>query len=396
MILELLSPTLKSFFASIEELGFSLCLVGGSPRDYLIEQTLGHDFDFEIRPADNLIKKEQWPIYYKKLIHFLIENKIPHEELPYLITKVKFDNVVIEFSSPRLEKNIENNNSHHHFEAVLDPKLSYSDSFKRRDFTFNAIGMIFDFKNSTETWVDPYSGKIDLSEKRIKNITNDFFNDSVRFLRMIRFSIKFSGFNIDPLLERNLKKFNLSELSIYHFKEELKKSHSVEFLNQFKILVNHYQFKIPEDFNIWTCYDFPPNILSFEEIMGYIYLQETPNDKNAKDVLKFFSIKEKRLGDLKSFYQSYKNIEKLSIDDLSIMAKLNFESLVKKSVLIDLKNLEEKKEWKGILKLESHLLIDWSDWENLSFSSEELAEIEFSKRSYYRYFKSLTRKFSHG
>ena len=130
MILEILSPEILKFLQGIENLGFSLCLVGGATRDYLYNQTISNDLDFEIRPNINLTL-EAWPQYYEKLHQYLNEKKLIYTKLPYLITRVSFGARDFEFSSPRVEIDLPENVTHHHFNATLDPKLKYKDSFSR-------------------------------------------------------------------------------------------------------------------------------------------------------------------------------------------------------------------------------------------------------------------------
>ena len=66
-MIESFSPELTAFLEEIEQLGFSLCLVGGATRDYLLSKHLGHDLDFEIRSS---AENADWPSYYKKLHQF--------------------------------------------------------------------------------------------------------------------------------------------------------------------------------------------------------------------------------------------------------------------------------------------------------------------------------------
>ena len=396
MILELLPPPIIKLLKEIEELGFLLCLVGGAPRDFLILQKIGHDLDFEIRPLDKTIHNDQWNSYYKKLIDFFKINNLSFKELPYLITKVELDGYSLEFSSPRLEIPQLNNHTHHHFDAILDPSLTYDESFKRRDFTINAIGIIFEIATKQESWIDPYNGKIDIQNKILKNISEEFYLDSVRFLRLIRFSLKFSDFTIDQSLLANIKKMNLSDLSNYHFKSEFKKSQTINFLNQFKYFVTKNNLTLPNSFLIWTKYDFPSDIYNDLEILAYVYSQDITDLSDAEKVMSFFSMKEKCLPDLISYYQSYQMIKKISLEQWKLYGKMKFDDLLSTSLLKDLKNLEDKKEWHLNLKQKEQLLISWIDWENIKFSENEITEISFKNRSYYRYYKSLTRKFGNG
>lgn len=395
MILQLISPPILNFLEDIENLGFSLCLVGGIPRDFFYTKTIGRDFDFEIRPDQKTnLTLDTWPLYYKKLHHYLSDKKIPYTELPYLITRVEFLGVHFEFSSPRSEKNIPDNFSHHHFEALLDPGLSYELSFSRRDFSINAIGIELHLKKRKEKIIDPFLGMEDLKEGIIKNITDDFFLDSVRFLRLIRFKLKFEKFTIDPLLYQNLSKFNLTKLSFYHFKEELFKSRPGAFLNKFSEIVMEQQLNIPPEFQFWLNYNFPENLTTQDELLFFVFLQKA---EDAQHLAHFFSMPEKRLKDLKSFFQSYEAIKHLKQTEVTQLLALPEEEALKHPILKDLKNLEEKKEWRRIYPqgLNTKLLIDWDDWGAIRINNDELLQINPAARSYYQFYKTLKMKFSH-
>ncbi len=389
MIIETLSFELKEFLKEIENLGFTLTIVGGYPRDYIFSKSLGHDLDFEIR-ANTSIDKETWPTYYKKLFIFLRGKNISYTELPYLITRFDFGEYKLEFSSPRLEKNKDQDFSHHHFEATLDSNLSHDLSFSRRDFTINAIGVEFDFQKGTDKLIDPYNGVSDLKNKILKNITDDFFNDSVRFLRLVRFKLKFE-FEISKDLYARLGEFNLSKLSVHHFKEEIFKSTPGKFFNLFSKLIKDKSIGIPENFKIWTKYTYPEDLFSKEEILAFVFLRD---EKDAELVSVFFSLSENKLRNLKSFYRSYQAVKALNKKDFSKLLNLSKEEALSSEVLKDLKNLEDKKEWLSPLHLpKKELLVDWDDWKKVNVENAELNLIKAPLRSYYVYFKAIETKF---
>lgn len=395
MIIESLPPKIFNLLSEIEKIGFSLCLVGGYTRDFFYFETVGNDLDFEIRPIvklDNAIAS--WPDYYKNLHQFLTEKKIPYTEFPYLITKVKFENVYLEFSSPRTEKNLDDNYTHHHFEAILDPELSYDLSFKRRDFTINAIGVELNLKERTETVIDPFLGLKDLENGLLRNISDDFFLDSVRFLRLVRFKLKFEKFQIEDKLLNQLNKFNLSNLSIHHFKEELFKSRPGSYLNKFKELILEKKLSLPDNFKVWTKYKFPENVSTKDEILAYVYLQ---NFNDANIVAQFFSLPDKRLKDLNSFYSSYEVIKLLNNSDFCHLLTLPLEVGGKHSILKDLKNLEDKKEWRSVLNslgVRFDLILDWDDWSKTNVDGEELQNLAPELRSNYLFYKTIRAKFA--
>ncbi|MBC7540817.1 MAG: hypothetical protein H7281_18495 [Bacteriovorax sp.] len=395
MITEHLSPEIRQFLEELEALGFSLCLVGGITRDYFFANNFGFDLDFEIRPTRNLdISTDAWPIYYKKIHRFFSEKKLNFSELPYLITRIRYADKNFEFSSPRTEVDLPGNFTHHHFQAKLDPKLSYDISFKRRDLTINAIGIELDLNSpESEKIIDPFNGMDDLRNGILRNISDDFFLDSVRFLRLIRFKLKFEKFFIEEKLLSKLYLFNLSELSIHHFKEELFKSRPGEFLNFFSLLVKSKKIVIPDDFKIWIKYTFPVSVSTKEEILAYVFFQD---ENDAHKVSMFFSMPEKKLKDLKSFFRSYEEVLRMNKQDFLEILAQPVQAALKNELFKDLKNLEEKKEWRFILNLKpgsKELLIDLNHWKNVSVSSTELSSIDAPLRSYYQYFKTLKKIF---
>ena len=388
MIFDLLSPEVRLFLKEIESLGFELCLVGGFTRDYFYNKKLGYDLDFEIRPNTKIALKA-WPLYYKKLHQYFIDHHLVYSELPYLITRVHFENTDFEFSSPRLEIDIPEDFSHHHFRAELDPNLSFALSFKRRDFTINAIGILLDGQI-----VDPYNGIEDLKNGVLRNITDDFFLDSVRFLRLIRFKLKFNTFLFSENLYSRLNLFNLSKLSVYHFTQELFKSHPAEFLNLFSQLVMKKKWVIPEAFKVWTKYIFPAELKTKDELLAYVFLH---NKDDALLVSDFFLMPEKKLKDLKSFKKSEEALLKMEIKDFLEILSCPLEIALKHEIFKDLKNLLEKKEWNFILNLENKnhkRIIDPRNLQIGLMTTEELAVISPALRSFYPFYKMLKKIFS--
>lgn len=304
MLNSFFSPPLISFLNEIEDLGFSLCIVGGAVRDYLARGIVSHDLDFEIR-ANQSISDGAWPAYYDRLVKLFDNKNLKVTLFPYLISKIDFNDRSLEFSSPRLEVFEEQHlHTHHNFTAQLSSNLSYIESFKRRDFTLNAIGLELNCKNNSMKLIDPYMGEKDLKDKKLRCIDENFFKDSVRFLRLIRFSVKYE-MTIDSLIENSIGYFNLSALSKYHFSAEMFKTDPGKFLNGFRVFVKKYNLIIPPEYSIWTNdkFDWPINkIDSKEDVLIYVYLTQK---EFAVDVQKFFSLPEKKLRELNNLYAAH-------------------------------------------------------------------------------------------
>lgn len=397
MIVELLPSELLTLLQEIEELGFSLCLVGGAPRDFFYSQSLGVDLDFEVRPLMPLPTSGfVWEDYYKKIHHYLDQKTIKYEILPYLITRFKYAGIELEFSSPRIEKQKEGNLTHHHFEASLDPVLNYEESFKRRDLTINAIGIELNFKNTTiEKVIDPYNGTVHIKEGLLKNVGQDFFSDPVRFLRLVRFQIKYETFKIDANLVIHLHRFNLSALTSYHLGEELFKENPGKFLTIFSSFILDKKIIISKSLGEWLHRHYATDLFDYEDILAFIYLED---QIAAAKFSSFFSLPEKKLKDLNSFVQSYQKALLINNDKRSEILDLPLENALKDSCFFDLKNLEDKKNWKKIIKWmpkKSKLLIEWNDWDHIAVDESELQKINPPLRSYYKFYKALKEKKIH-
>lgn len=400
MIIERLPTAVSDFLREVESLGFVLTLVGGGPRDLIFADTLGEDLDFEIR-ANREVEITQWPSYYQRLSEFLKQKKISFKVLPYLITRVEIDAFKLEFSSPRIEKNLHENFSHHHFEATLDSRLDYKLSFKRRDFTINAIGLKLNMQQMRDEIVDPWNGVDDLKKGLLRAISEDFTHDSVRFLRLVRFQIKFNRFVMVPELMASLNQFNLTKLSVHHFKEEMFKSIPGKFLNLFNKLIQRNQLVTSNDFKWIEEFTFYPDLMTKEEILGFVFLQ---NKSAAEKVSAFFNLPAKCLKDLQSFFQSWENLSHISVSKLQALATKDYAESFTDSFFKDCKNIDEKKIWIKHLHLSSHLSpLDLpalpfgpEDWASMTLSAEEKNAVAPAQRSYLIYLMALKRKYNHG
>lgn len=373
MILSLMPADLKEFLSEIESLGARLCLVGGASRDFLASGILSNDLDFEVRGVPVKTIKD----YFKT-------KGLSFSELPYEIVRIDFRGFDLEFSGPRLENPLMDNKSHHHFEAILDQSLSYDRAFARRDFTLNAIGVECSFKNETAKVIDPFNGVKDLENKVLREISDYFFLDSVRFLRLIRFHVKYN-FAISESIINQIGLFDLSQLSLHHFREELRKSRQGGiFVNEFVRITKTYQLKVSEAFKFWNDYHFGAEVETADDLLVAVFKK---NPEDAKKVAAFFLMPDKRLKDLKSFDDSYQAVFKLSSADLETLSKKGLNDNALLNVLRDLKNLEEKKEWRSYYP--EHLIISWDDWEDVSVANDELQNTEAPLRSYVRYYKTL-------
>lgn len=372
-IVSLFPSELKALLQEIEDQGFVLCLVGGAVRDYLSNQILSKDLDFEVRKME-----------IGKLKAFLKSKNLSFSVLPYEILRVDFRGYDLEFSLPRTERAIAGNTTHHHFEAVLEQNLSYKEAFIRRDFTINAIGIEITLKDNRETIIDPFNGVSDLKNKVLREISDDFFLDSVRFLRLVRFHVKYH-FAISESIKDKMVLFNLKELSVHHFKKELEKSGAPGlFINVFNELITNDHIEISDSFKFWGQFKFTSNQKDQDDLLVFVFFQD---EQKASLVSSFFSMPEKKLKDLKSFSDSFINVSKIKVEELISLVQKPLSEVWVHSLFKDLKNLEEKKMWRKYFS--QKLLISWSDWENINIDRSEVENTPLAQRSCLKYYHAI-------
>ncbi|MEE3079048.1 MAG: hypothetical protein VX341_06925 [Bdellovibrionota bacterium] len=220
----LIDQEVKEFLKYILDNDFILTLVGGSVRDYFLKQTLSKDMDFEIKVSHE-IDEESWidelKEFFSKTEEKFTDYKI--KELKYCIYRVQIGEYELEFSSPRKEI-VCDSQTHDYFTAKFISNLDYKSAFVRRDFSINAIGIMFSMSENNLSFdiIDPFNGVSDLKSKTLSHLSDYFYYDYVRFLRMIRFECLL-GFNINEELKSNLSQFKLNQLSHYYLFYEFKK-----------------------------------------------------------------------------------------------------------------------------------------------------------------------------
>lgn len=231
-----LTSEVKHFLNIVISEGFSLTLVGGASRDYFLKNRLPFDLDFELRGSETL-DEEEWSQKIRHLLNIL-QKSFQIEFLPFLILRVKVGDYDIELSSPRIEVYQEKEfYGHSDFQASCLPGLEFEKSFSRRDFTINAIGIQW---SEDYEIIDPFNGLDDLQSMILRPCGYDFFKDPVRFLRMIRFKLKFDAV-LAPELEENLQEFNIRGLSFFYLFKEAVKSQFFPFFNEFFSLISKYK-----------------------------------------------------------------------------------------------------------------------------------------------------------
>ena len=223
-------PEVKLFLEELRKLGFVVAIVGGTVRDYFLNNKNKHDYDVELRPG--FLKNFEVEFFkLKSLSNYQIE------ELKYGILRLSAPKFEIELSMPRKEI-FEGEFSHSNFKAIFIEDPSFEQGVLRRDFTINSMAMVL---NDDWQLKDPLNGLKDLDNKILKACSEDFYKDPVRFLRATRFCVLY-GFEIENSILKAFKTLNKKSFSPFYLRKECLKSkaplsffsHLFKFLDLFK------------------------------------------------------------------------------------------------------------------------------------------------------------------
>jgi len=227
----------KSFFAEdiafllkqLGDLGWTILLVGGPVRDLSLGLPNTHDYDFELRGGDAEKLENDLKRVFKEV-----------EICDFAVFKIHLEYGQLEFSLPRLEfYKGDGPFSHSNFSVSLHVDLPILESFKRRDFKFNAMAYSVN-EGELADFFDPFSGLSDLQLKKMDfcDIEN-FFKDPVRLLRAVRFRRQFS-LEFSRRLNEGLHQFNLTKLTPHHlFHSALKNNPVIFFRDLWKVIDEH-------------------------------------------------------------------------------------------------------------------------------------------------------------
>jgi hypothetical protein len=211
-----LPPLIASLCEELGKRGHQITVVGGIVRDYFLNGKVGHDWDMEITHETLAWEVKTWKELGKEL------GKLGRVTfLPYDVLKIESGNFVAELSPPRKET-FTDESHHKNFTVSFDYRTPFSEGVKRRDFTINAMGLKLSSQGKAEL-IDPLNGLLHLRNKELHPCGEDFGRDPVRFLRAIRFSVKFN-FKLSSELLKVMDGMNLQGISPSYFWSELQKS----------------------------------------------------------------------------------------------------------------------------------------------------------------------------
>lgn len=183
-------------------------MIGGSVRDLYVGK-VSKDYDIEIYGMDYDELKEVVGADYKT----------SEVGKAFGILKVHTDTLDLDLSLPRTDSKV--GDGHTGFITNFDKDMTVAEAARRRDFTFNTLGM----DPTTGEVFDEYGGIADIQNKVLRVTDPELFKDDpLRVLRAMQFIGRF-GLTIAPESKAVLQETaqNINEISKDRFFEEFKK-----------------------------------------------------------------------------------------------------------------------------------------------------------------------------
>jgi len=273
-----------------------------------------------------------------------------------------------EYALARTEK--KSGTGYHGFTFYFGKDVSLEDDLSRRDFTINAIA-----EDESGNIIDPFDGQKDLSKKLFRHVSDAFYEDPLRAIRLARFHTynHLKDFTIHPSTIKSVNKIissgEIAELSPDRVWSETLRALKSSNPNIYFEKIISLGLKDPffKHLNTALCDSHEDHEIRWSELQinnNFELGQELPISNQCKiatDVLKSIS---------------KINMETKEADLLSILIQSNFKrnkGLIDKLVILP--NLKESKNL--ILKLADE--IKNTDFSFLSEVSKEKIELEKTK-----------------
>ncbi len=340
----------KKFFSSfpqsaydvtvyISRQGFCLTLVGGAVRDFLLDGKISKDLDFEIKHLFEY-DEQRWERMLLRMFTQLEKDlDLKVENKGHNVFSITIDGNELEFSSPRIEKHIDNDFSHKNFEPSYISNLDYEAAFKRRDFTINAMGIFFGVPAAKDEFslIDPFNGLSSISTRELRHVSEDFCKDPVRLLRLLRFKNSLN-FDISVETQNLISKFNLESISNYYLRTEFLKSKTLAFFKDLVDVIDEYEISVPNDISFikdLASINFDNGMISFsvDHFFTWLCLSYELSADAKRNIISYFGQSLKSGEKLIQCSELYKDISNSSVDEKvlfmdsisSIKTKLNFD-----------------------------------------------------------------------
>ncbi len=321
--------------------GYVSTLVGGAVRQFLLTGELGNDLDFELNNP-NFHFQEQWDNEIPVLMERLAQcGRYRIEALMFSVFRIPLGGQVLEFAPARLEHYREGEMAfaHGEFSEQFLTGKSYSRSFKRRDFTVNAVGIEFVYRPQLGPfefqWIDPFNGMADLKAQKLRLCSPDFFKDPVRFLRLVRLSL-LPEWTVDEDILAQLSSFNLAKMNRLHFFREAVKVDFLKFNRSFFQWAKQYHIAVPPWFSKLDFLQFHlgpgPVLKDLRQVLLYLVCKDGPPAEG--ELSRFVETAQIKASFLREFMLLRRLLEELADLDGEVLRQ-KFETSNRASFLAD-------------------------------------------------------------
>ena len=132
---------------------------------------------------------------------------------------------------------------HKNFKFNFSPEVTLEEDLKRRDLTINSMAL-----DEDGNLIDPFNGAKDIENKCFRPVSQAFFEDPLRALRVARFKAQFPEFLLHESMEQALNKISasneLSKLSSERVWGEVMRGLHYDF-SQFLQIIKKYNLHKP-------------------------------------------------------------------------------------------------------------------------------------------------------
>ena len=211
---------LDQILKTIKEAGGEAYRVGGSIRDFVLNQTSEEQYQSKD------IDIEVYGLSIDKL--FAVLSLFNPKLVGKIFGVIKVDNY--DFSLPRRDVKI--SKGHKGFEVVFDPMMDKKEACRRRDFTMNSM-----MQNAyTGEYFDFFGGADDIDLRIIRATDPKHFGeDPLRVLRAVQFAVRF-GMEVEPHTSIICSLISLEDLPVERIWEEI-----VKIMVKGKYFLSHFE-----------------------------------------------------------------------------------------------------------------------------------------------------------
>lgn len=219
---------IEDVYKVTRELGREIYLVGGAVRDLILGKEKIEDFDFVLLDDPFQIVNRLSKIWGKN-----------YKSYPFNTYEFEFEDFEIDFAVARKENYLNPGDL-----PTIEKVNSIEEDLKRRDFTINSIALCLFPEIKL---IDPFNGKDDIENKKIKALKKESFReDPTRAIRAIKYMVKLN-FNLEIENEEfEYAKRYIKNVSFPRIKKELREISKLKKRREIvKELLN---------FNLLNCY----------------------------------------------------------------------------------------------------------------------------------------------